>query len=290
VETGNQGQAPVTAPETTFAATPAQAVEPAQTSAPDNGRTEPANATADGTTAKSADPGTEIDLGVDINSLPEEARAYALKAERDMKAAFTRKAQELAANRNKVDEYDRFMADPVASLQRLAAQYGFHISPAQAAHALGQPPTQPEEWQPNDWNEVLERAAQKGKDQALAEFQTKFKPFLDTVQQQQQKNIEAQLTSIDPEWKNYEGEMVALLKEHPTLARNVEKLYRLAVPPEVIEARATKAAIERMQKNASAARVSSVSTTKSTPAQQEAKTFAEAVEMAKAQLSNQSRR
>lgn len=56
-----------------------------------------------GTTPPEGD--SDFDHGVDINSLPEEAREYALRAERMMKAAMTRRTQEAAPWRKLGEEY-----------------------------------------------------------------------------------------------------------------------------------------------------------------------------------------
>jgi hypothetical protein len=114
----------------------------------------------------------------------------------------------------------------------------------------------------------------------------KFGPVIQNVQQMQAKNIEAQLEDLDPQWRAYEDTMRANLRDHPTLVKNVEQLYRLSVPTEVLESRATQAALARINKTTSAARVSGTSTARSTtPAPREIKTFADAVEAAKEQLS-----
>jgi len=122
-------------------------------------------------------------------------------------------------------------------------------------------------------------------DTAKQQILREIGPVIANVQKLQSQNIETQLDGLDPQWRTYEDSMRDNLKAHPTLVNDVATLYRLSVPQEVVEARATQAAMHRLQKTTQSARVSGTSTARSTvPAAREVKTFADAVEAAKEQI------
>ena len=49
------------------------------------------------------------------------------------------------------------------------------------------------------------------------------------------------------DWRTYENEMINTLTTHPSLANDPDTLYRMSVPPEVLEARATARALEKLK-------------------------------------------
>jgi hypothetical protein len=83
--------------------------------------------------------------------------------------------------------------------------------------------------------------------------------------------------------------MVENLQSHPTLAKDPDLLYRLSVPQEVLEARATKAAMEKLRNGSQNAQVSGSSATVKSGSQKPAgkMTVNEAAEFARAQLAKQ---
>ena len=164
--------------------------------------------------------------------------------------------------------------------QQLAAQQGFQLTRAQAAGVAAQQGATPQQWEPQTWDEVLSKAEER----AEARLMQKLAPIIGNVQQMTAKNIEAQLDGIDPEWRSYENVMKDTLREHPTLVNDVRKLYRLSVPEDVIESRATQSALSRLTKKTDAAKASGTSTVRSAPAAPEIKSFDDAVAFAKAQL------
>jgi hypothetical protein len=219
-----------------------------------------------------------FDEAFDPKSLPPELQG----AYKNMHGAFTKRMQGISADRDLLDQAKQFLADPITGMQRMAQQYGYQLTRAEAAAAVAQQQGQ-QSWDPRsgeappDWNTVLDTAKQ----QILRELG----PVIGNVQKLQAQNIESQLDGLDPQWRSYEDSMRDNLKAHPTLVNDVATLYRLSVPQDVIEARATQAAINRLNKTTHSARVSGTSSARSTtPAPREVKTFADAVEAAKEQL------
>jgi hypothetical protein len=205
-----------------------------------------------------------------------------------MQAAWTRKTQGLAQQRHKIEAYDAFSRDPIGTMQQVAQQYGYTLTRGQAADMVrGQAQQQDQQqWEPKTWDDVLGRA----KDMAKQEIMAELAPMFNNVQKIQAKSIEAQLNEIDPQWKLYEDEMRATLQQHPTLVNNVEQLYRLSVPEDRYSARAVQAAIKKLQSKTEQASVASKSSTSRTAQPQRiAKSFDEAVAIAKQQLAEQGR-
>lgn len=205
----------------------------------------------------------------EIADKPELMAAY-----KQMQSAFTKKTQAIKSDRQKIDAYNAFMNDPVGEAQRIMKQYGYDVNKA------GQPASN-EPWEPSSWDDVMERAKQ--------EVLKDLSPLFSEMKSMKQKSIESQLNEIDPQWKTYEDDMAVILQSHPSLAKEPDKLYKLAVPAEVIEARATKEALKRIERKTQSAKTSGQSTTKAKPIDIGDKplTFDEAVRFAEQSLSEQ---
>lgn len=236
----------------------------------------------DGQAAPAAPPAQPFDENFDPKTLPPELQA----GYKQMHGAFTKRMQAISQDRELLDQAKRFVADPITGMQQMAQQYGYRLTRAEAAAELNRQ-NAPQPWDPRsgeappDWETVLS-AAETRAEQRLMQ---KFGPVIGNVQKLQAQNIESQLDGLDPQWRSYEDSMRDNLKAHPTLVNDVATLYRLSVPQEVIEARATQAALSRLNKTTHSARVSGTSTTRTTvPATREVKTFADAVEAAREQL------
>jgi hypothetical protein len=201
-----------------------------------------------------------------------------LPAYKQMQAAFTTKTQDIARSKEKISAYDAFMRDPVGQMQNLARQYGLQVMP------IGQQPAQqalPQDWQPQSWDEVLTRAKEQAKQELLQELQ----PVFGQMQQMRAVTVEQQLNSIDRDWRKYEGTMSDLLRQHPSLANDVSTLYRLAVPPEVLEAKAIQQALDKFDKKAQHLNVSqSSSAPRSKPGPPKVGSFQDAYLAAKKQI------
>jgi len=223
-------------------------------------------------------PATDEPTFFDPNNLPPEL----LVPYKQMQGAFTTKTQEIARNKQKIEAYDAFMRDPVSQIQQLASQYGLQLTRAQAQQVQNQQQTQPEQnWEPQTWNEVIQRT----KDETRQEIMRELSPYFGQVQQMQATNIEKQLASIDPEWRTYEGNMRENLQDHPTLVKDVAKLYRLSVPPEILEAKAIQQALKRFEeKGKHAAVTSGGSAPRSKPTAAKVSSFDEAYRAAKQKI------
>ena len=209
-------------------------------------------------------------------------------AYKQMQAAYTKKSQGFAANRQKIEAYEQFERNPQGTLQQLAQAYGFQL--VQRGQQQNGTNTN-EKWEPQTWDDVMSRAKQEAKADVMKELQPVLGPVFDEVKKLRKSNIENSLDDIDPQWRLYEDDMARSLDQHPTLALDPERLYRMSVPQEVIMAKATKQALEKLQGRTNTAQVSGGSTTTKQSSQvRTAKTFAEAVELAKAQLAEKGMR
>ena len=178
----------------------------------------------------------------DASSLsPELMPAY-----KEMQGAFTRKTQAIAADRRKVEEYDRFMADPSYRAQ-LAAQFG-----------IGAPAAEPTagEFEPATWEDVLTKAEER----AYQRFMGEMQPMLQEVRGVKRTQIERDLDEHVPEWRQYENEMTETLTRHPTLSADPVMLARLALPEHVLESKAMQAALKKLAQKSSGASVGKAST------------------------------
>lgn len=253
-----------------------EGTEAAQTTgAETEGQVNPAQTTDQGTA-------TEEETFFDPNAVPDELKpAYRL-----MQRAFSEKTTALKASKPKIDAYDQFVSNPVATIQQLAAQYGLHVTQAQASQIVQQVATQNQDWQPKSWQEVIDKAKAEAVPQARQDVLKELSPLIDEVKQAKKANVEKMLDEHCPDWKLYEDDMMKNLELHPSLVKDPIKLYRLSVPEEVLMARATKAALTKMENKVKGSQVSAGSnTTKpgdSSP--KKARNFDEAVAIAKEQL------
>ena len=261
-----------------------------------DGATVPAPDVSDGQAAPTADTQTSPDAPAqssdpsffDPTQVPEDLKP----AYKQMQAAFTKKMQGLSTEKQKIEAYNAFMSNPVGEMQRLAGQYGYTLSRAEAQAMVNQgqqepqaqQPAQGKNWEPQTWDEVLQ-AAEKRAEQRIME---KLQPLFQNVQQQTASNLERQFDELDPEWRVYEDDMRSNLQRHPTLVNDPAALYRMSVPEEVTKSRAMQAALKKLEQKSKSAKVGTKSTaTKSAPQTKRAKTFDEAVELAKEQLAAQ---
>jgi hypothetical protein len=244
--------------------------------APEGSEGQPAIETTDG---------TQEQTFFDPNSVPDEL----LPAYKNMQRAFGQKMEALSANRQKIEAYDAFSADPVGSLQNYARQYGFQLTRAEAAQQLqGNQPQ--EEWQPQNWNEVLERGAAMGEERAYNRMRQELGPMFQEVQSMKKQGIEQQLNDIDPTWRQYEDSMMENLRTHPTLSSDAALLYKMSVPEEVRESRATQRALARLEKKAESAQGAGKSSTTKHPSAElpdRALTFDESVKAAKKRMAEE---
>jgi hypothetical protein len=226
---------------------------------PPDGDTPPADGTAqagsDGTPAEEVfDPQAYQER---LNALPPEAREAVLSLARSYQADYTRKMQEISGMRTDVQQNQHaaqlmqaLQANPQGTIQMLAQQYGVNMGAPADGNGAGQ--SDPADWQPKNWQDARQTIAQEAVNQVLQQLQ----PVIQQTQEAKQSTIEAQLNDIDPAWKRYEPQMIRTLQMHPTLSSNPEMLYRMSVPAEVLESRATQRALKLLQSKTSSGRVS----------------------------------
>tara|TARA_R110000751_G_scaffold208951_7_gene312830 strand:- start:2912 stop:3706 length:795 start_codon:yes stop_codon:yes gene_type:complete len=245
--------------------------------------------------------GTVDDTGTDAGTTVEESRTSGdapedrffdprdlpdelLPAYKGMQASFTKRMQGLKDGQNKIDAYDTFYRDPVGSVQAIAAQNGYQLTRQEAA-AVSNAQNQPaEEWQPQNWEDVTARSVDLAKQSILQELG----PFLNEVKGYKRDSIERVLDDEVPEWRQYEDDMIRVVQQHPTLADDAAMLARLALPKEVVEGRAMKSALRRLEKKGESGKVTGGSRTRETPRidPDRPMSFAEAVEFAREQARN----
>lgn len=233
--TGQPGPAETAEPVTGTTASAPKATETGQ-SASDAGTG--TTAQAEGGTQKPVEDEGFFDPR-SIQDKPELMAAY-----KQMQKAWTQKTQSLKADKQKLDAYNAFMSDPHGELKRMAQALGYDLR-----HPGQQQNQQPgaDEWQPQTWDDVLKKAEERAYERVTRELG----PHVNDLRRQ---NLERYLDDNAPDWRQYEDQMVQLMGEHPTLAKDPLKLYRLCVPDEVLERRATQHALSRVTKNANSAR------------------------------------
>jgi hypothetical protein len=188
---------------------------------------------------------------------------------KDMQSAFSKKMAGFKDQQSKIDAYDQFQANPQAYIQQLAQQYGLSTVTGDKPNAEG--------FNPETWEDVMSQA----KKEVMADIAPQMKKL-------QQNQLEKTLDDISPDWRLYEDKMMVTLRSHPTLVGDPETLYRMSVPSEVMESRATQAALKKLQNKGEHAQVSGGSqTSKSENNQPRANNFNEAVKIAQANLAAQ---
>lgn len=199
-----------------------------------------------------------------IDGKPELQSAY-----KQMQGEFTKRMQKFRERDGDLQLVDRFRSNPHDVMQQMAQQYGYQIV------QRGQ--DQKEDWNPQSWDDVMAKAKQ--------EVLKEMKPVFDEVKSLKKQTIEQQLDSKFADWRTYEDAMMEKLRSHPSLVNDPDALYRLAVPANVWEARATKAAMEKLKGATDHAQISGGATHKQTTTAPTGKlTFDQAVHAAKAAL------
>jgi len=193
----------------------------------------------------------------ELEGRPELQAAY-----KQMQRAFTKRMQEMSANKQKIEAYDAFYSDPIGQIQKVAQQYGYNLTRGEAAQIQNEQQAQDgsgnQSWQPNSWDDVMQAAEQR--------VLKKLEPYIGQVKNLRKQSIESQLSEIDPTWQQYEDRMSEVVQKHPTLANDPATLYRMSVPQEVLESRATQAALRKLEAKRDSNQVSGTSTTTKTAA------------------------
>jgi len=189
-------------------------------------------------TSASAPSETAIESFFDPNSIkgkPELEAAY-----RQMQSAFTKRMQESSQHRQKIDAYDQFQRNPLGTMQQLAASLGYKLVQGSGNEA-------PTDWNPQSWDDVMAEAEKR--------VLKRMEPVYHEMRNLKKQSVEQYLDSNYTDWRTYEDDMLRTLQTHPSLANDPDSLYRLSVPSEVWEARAYKAAMEKLRKSGDAGSV-----------------------------------
>lgn len=168
-----------------------------------------------------------------IEHSPELTQAY-----KQMQGNFSKHMTTVRGQQNKIDLYDQAMADPMATVRQLAAQHGMTVVNGQP-----QPEANAQDWTPNTWGDVVDHV----REQVTQELTQQYQPLVNQVKDLKQQNVSQYLDSNFPDWKSYETEMIQSLSTHPSLSQDPDLLYRMSIPPEVLESRATARALEKLK-------------------------------------------
>jgi hypothetical protein len=197
-----------------------------------------------------------------LDDVPEEHRPYVealLKdREKQMMAAYTKKTQAIAQDRQKIDAYNAFERDPINTIQRIATQLGYDVSPRNSQQTAQQP-VDAVNWEPQTWDEVLARAEERTTQNIINTLKPLLAPLYQNLEEVKSQSIEHQLGQIDENWRIYEDDIKANMNYiKPDLlktAEGIKKLYRMSVPEEVFSSRATQAALKQFEAKAKNAQI-----------------------------------
>lgn len=203
-----------------------------------------------------------------IQDKPELLAAY-----KQMQGSYTKRMQEFSKHKTAIDAYTAFQQDPLGTMRQLATQYGYQF-------VQGAPPTQEnKEWNPQSWDDVMERAKE--------EVRKEMQPVFREVRDLKQKNIETYMDSKYADWRTYEPQMMDVLKSHPTMVSDPDTLYRMSVPQNVWEARATQAAMQKLKATTENAPAAGGTTPKKTSSEPSGPlNLSQAVEVARQRLAS----
>lgn len=199
-----------------------------------------------------------------------------VKLAKQLQGNYTKKSQELAAHKGKVDQYDTFMRSPLQNMQQLAEQFGYQL-------VQREPGNKPNEtgWTPTSWQDVEQMIEKKANEIA----NRKTSGLQGQVVELKQQGMEARLDHDYPDWRVHEDKMMENLQAHPTLVSDPDLLYRMSVPQKLIEERSMAAALAKLKAGTDNAQVSGGSATVRQTGKPAGKmTFNEAAEHAKAEL------
>ena len=238
-------------------------------------------------------PETEQVRFLTLDDVPEEHRPYVeglLKdRERQMMAAYTRKTQDVAKEKQKIDAYNMFEKNPEGTIRQIAQQMGFDVVPRgnQPQAQAGMVDTA--NWEPQTWDEVLVRAKEQARESLMAEIKPLLEPLYQNLQQVKSQGIENQLSQIDENWRIYEDEIKSNMEFiKPDLlktAEGIKKLYRMSVPDEVFTSKATQQAIKQYEQKVKSAQIESKSKVNhTTPSIGKINSYDDAVKAAKKAL------
>lgn len=223
-----------------------------------------------------------------VGALPDDVKGQVTALRKDLIGDYTKKTQSIADSRKKIEAYDQFVANPRQTVEQLATQLGYKLTPTngQQQDQESQPRWNPDQGNPESWHDVVEFMVSKINN----DVGSRIAPIYQKFQKFEKDSIESQLSQIDPSWQQYENSMRGNLQKHPTLVEDPALLYRMSVPSEVLESRATQKALARMEAKAKSGQVGSPSKTSKKPGDTvdaKPRSFQEAIALAKDSLSKQ---
>lgn len=171
-------------------------------------------------------------------------------------------------------------------MERFAKQFGYELKVPGAPDQPSDDRWTPEAGDPKNWKDVIDYI----REDVRKEFSGEMGPIVQEFQTMRKQTIETQLSDIDPGWQQYEDAMMDTLKKHPTMATDPANLYRMSVPAEVLESRATQRAIAKMEAKTKSSHVAGPSSTNKKPAvgmPSGKVSFSDAVTAAKAKLAEE---
>lgn len=198
------------------------------------------------------------------------------KLAKQLQANYTKKSQEISAHKAKIDQYDQFTRDPLAGMQQLAERFGYQL-------VQRDPGKKPDEagWTPQSWADVEQMIEKKAEQIA----NKKTSGLQGQVVELKQQSMEARLDRDFPDWRTYEDKMLENLQAHPSLVTDPDLLYRMSVPPKLLEERAMAAALQKLKAGTDNAQVSGGSATVRQTGKPAGKmTFDQAAEYARQEL------
>jgi len=227
------------------------------------------------TTTQTTDSGTGGESFFDYDSIKGTDLEPAYK---EMQRAFTKRNAEFSAGRDKITQYDQFMSNPVEQMRALATQYGYQMVQGDVKADDGTPKTY------NNWDEVKADF----KESIRAEVMQELNPMFNEVKSMKKQNVEQSLDNSYPDWRTYEDSMMETLQAHPSLVSDPDMLYRMSVPQAVLDARANKAALKKIQGTNDSGQIQGQSTTTQQTSKTPGKmTFNESVNYARQQVRRQ---
>jgi len=162
-----------------------------------------------------------------------------MQAYKQMQGNFSKHMSRVRADQDKINQYNQAMADPAGTVRQLAARYGMTVVDGKPQAANGGE----QAFAPKTWSDVVNHVRKQVSDELTQQYQ----PLVNQVKDLKQQNVSQYLDTKFPDWKTYETEMIQSLQTHPSLAQDPDLLYRMSVPPEILEARATARALERLR-------------------------------------------
>lgn len=257
---GLSGTAPLSAVSEPSGTTDTSATEPTQSQQEGSA----SQTTGDGKAASAATtPNTAAEERfLTLDDVPEEHRPYVegllKEREKQMMAAYTKKTQAIAAERQKIDAFNQFERDPIGTIQRIAQNYGYQVAPAGQPQQMQQP-ANGQDWEPQTWDEVLARAEERATTRIIETLKPVLEPLYKNLEEVKSQGIEHQLSQIDDGWRIYEDEikqnMQFIKPELLKTPEGIKKLYRMSVPEEVFSSRATQAALKQFEAKAKNAQI-----------------------------------